>query len=91
MLKIVPLVFSPEEVEAAVSTPAECHPLPVCLLGSLWSRLVHKRGGALEKYVFCRAQDCQDLLTVKRLSWVFGAVLFLLTAPGCVHPGAALG
>lgn len=38
-------------MEAAVSTTAERNSLPVCLLGSLWSHLIHKHGGTMEKYV----------------------------------------
>lgn len=47
-------------MEAAVPTPAECHSLPVCVLGSVWSNFVLKYGGSMEKYVFCRAPNCQN-------------------------------
>lgn len=55
VLNFLPLIFSLEEMEAAVSTAAEHNSLPVCLLDGLWSRFIHKCGGTVEKYVFCMA------------------------------------
>lgn len=63
-------------MEAAVPAPAECHSLPVCILGGVWSNFVHKHGGSMEKYVFCTAQNCQnEVLRVRRLLWVLEPVL----------------
>lgn len=53
-------------MEAAVSTAAEHNSLPVCLLGSLRSHLIHKHGGTVEKYVFYIAQSYWNLVLYLR-------------------------
>lgn len=69
VLNFLPLIFSLEEMEAAVSTTAEHNSLPVCLLDGLRSHFIYKRGGTLEKYVFCYGSKLLEHSVILNRFW----------------------